>query len=54
MPPFLAELLRVRKSTQAAERLRAGRAWTDLDLVFTDVLGYPNDPNRVAGTSGRA
>ncbi len=47
MPPFLVDLLRLWKSMQAAERLNAGGAWTDLDLVFTDVLGYPHDPNRV-------
>lgn len=47
MPPFLVELLRVWRAEQAAERLKAGGAWTDLDLVFTNALGYPHDPNRV-------
>jgi integrase len=47
MPPFLAELLRAWKSEQATERLSAGQAWTDLDLVFTNALSYPHDPNRV-------
>lgn len=26
---------------QAAQRLKAGSSWTDLDLVFTDARGYP-------------
>ncbi len=30
-----------------AERLRVGKGWTGLDLVFTDARGYPHDPNRV-------
>ena len=47
MPPFVTELPRSWKSEQAAERLRAGEAWTDLDLVFTNAHGYPHDPNRV-------
>jgi integrase len=47
MPPFLVELLRAWKGRQAGERLRAGEAWTDLELVFTNAHGYPHDPNRV-------
>lgn len=47
MPPFLVTLLRAGRAEQAAARLKAGRAWTDLDLVFTNALGYPHDPNRV-------
>ena len=29
------------------KRLRAGEAWTDLDLVFTNAHGYPHDLHRV-------
>ena len=54
MPPFLVTLLRAWRAEQAAARLKAGRAWTDLDLVFTDALGYPHDPNPVRRTSRRA
>jgi integrase len=32
---------------QAAQRLFAGDAWTDLDLVFTDARGYPHNHDRV-------
>jgi integrase len=47
MPPVVVELLRAWKGRQSGERLRAGEAWTDLDLVFTNAHGYPHDPNRV-------
>jgi integrase len=32
---------------QAAQRLQTGAAWTDLDLVSTNVRGYPHSPERV-------
>jgi len=47
MPVVVVDLLGRWKATQAAERLRVGEAWTDMDLVFTDARGYPHDPNRV-------
>lgn len=47
MPSTVAELLVTWKPVQAAERLRAGEAWADLDLVFTDARGYPHDLHRV-------
>jgi len=47
MPPVLVELLRDWRLRQAAERERAGAAWTDLDLVFTDARGYPHCLERV-------
>jgi integrase len=47
MPPVLVELLRERRFRQALERERAGAAWTDLDLVFTDARGYPHCLERV-------
>lgn len=47
IPPSVVEVLRVWRPVQAAQRLRAGEAWSDLDLVFTDVRGYPLDLHRV-------
>jgi hypothetical protein len=40
-PPALLELLREHRKKQAKERLRAGSAWTDHDLVFTTRHGGP-------------
>ena len=40
-PPALLELLREHRKRQAAERLRAGDAWTDHDLVFATRHGGP-------------
>ncbi len=37
-------ILRDHKRRQNEERLRAGEAWTDLDLVFTNELGEPVNP----------
>jgi integrase len=45
--PLLVEVLRAWRPVQAAHRLQAGAAWTDLDLVFTDARGYPHSPERV-------
>ena len=47
MPSFLVDLLPGHRAGQAADRLRAGAVWTDLDLVFTDGRGYPHSPERV-------
>lgn len=40
-PPALLELLREHRKKQTAERLRAGSAWTDHDLVFATRHGGP-------------
>jgi integrase len=40
-PPALLELLKEHRKKQAAERLRAGGAWTDQDLVFATRHGGP-------------
>jgi integrase len=40
-PPALLELLREHRKRQAAERLKAGSAWTDHDLIFTTRHGGP-------------
>jgi integrase len=40
-PPPVLDLLREHRKRQAAERLRAGDAWTDHDLVFTTRHGGP-------------
>jgi integrase len=39
-------VLRDHRKRQNEERLRAGEAWANLDLVFTDELGVIYDPNR--------
>jgi hypothetical protein len=40
-PPPVPDLLREHRTRQAAERLRAGDAWTDHDLVFATRHGGP-------------
>jgi integrase len=40
-------LLKGQKAAQAAERLRAGQAWTDTGLVFTDEIGGPVYPRAI-------
>jgi integrase len=47
IPDPLVAALRDWRPVQAAARLKAGRAWTDLDLVFTDARGYPLNHDRV-------
>lgn len=37
--PWVMQLLRSHRARQAAQRLRAGEAWEDSGLVFTDALG---------------
>jgi integrase len=44
MPAPLTEALRVQKVSQAAERLAAGPAWTDVGMVFATPFGKPVDP----------
>ena len=44
MPAQLTEALRAQKVSQAAERLAAGPAWTDVGMVFATPLGKPVDP----------
>ncbi len=41
------DALHPHRTAQAAERLRAGTAWSDLDFVFTNELGRPLDPSNV-------
>ncbi|TMD04188.1 MAG: site-specific integrase [Chloroflexi bacterium] len=41
LPAIAVEALRRHRATQAGERLRAGAAWTDRDLVFSNGLGGP-------------
>jgi len=40
-PPSVLELLKEHRKRQAAERLRAGNAWEDNDLVFATRHGGP-------------
>ncbi|TDD27165.1 hypothetical protein E1218_11235 [Kribbella turkmenica] len=44
IPEPLIPLLRAHKAAQAAERLAAGSAWNDRDLVFRRPDGRPIDP----------
>jgi integrase len=53
LPPTLCELLRAHRAHQASERLAAGEAWTDCDLVFCTGLGTPLDPANVRRTFTR-
>ena len=46
LPPFVVTALRAHLARQAAEQLRAGRRWRDVDgLVFTTSLGRPVHDN---------
>jgi integrase len=47
MPVQVVDLLTAWRPVQQEARTRAGAAWTDLDLVFTDARGYPHSPERV-------
>jgi integrase len=47
LPAELVEMLLVWKPLQAATRLKAGPAWHDLGLIFTDAIGQPLDGQRV-------
>ncbi len=46
LPAGLTAMLRAHRTSQAAERLRAGSLWRDSGHVFTDELGGPLDPRR--------
>jgi integrase len=46
--PALDGLLRAQRARQAQERLAAGPAWADSDLVFTTKKGTPIDPDNFA------
>jgi len=39
--------LKTHRARQAADRLRAGRRWHDLDLVFASTIGTPIEPRNV-------
>ncbi len=45
LPQVSVEALRRHRAKQASDRLRAGRAWADHDLVCTDALGEPIRPD---------
>ena len=44
LPPAAVALLRAHRKAQAEERLQAGSAWADHDLVFPGHLGHPWPP----------
>jgi len=46
LPAGLTAMIRAHRTTQTAERLRAGSFWRDSGHVFTDERGQPLDPRR--------
>lgn len=51
LPNLALEALRVHRTRQALERLKAGSVWDNgLDLVFTSQTGRPLDPNNLKRT----
>jgi integrase len=46
----VVSLLKTQRVRQAAERLRAGRLWTDSGLVFTTASGGPVEPRNILRT----
>jgi integrase len=53
LSPGAVALLKAQRAAQAGERLRAGEAWTDTGLVFTDELGLPVYPRAILRTVQR-
>ncbi|MEW1959957.1 site-specific integrase [Kineococcus sp. NPDC059986] len=47
LPTAAVDALRTQRRAQAAERLAAGEAWSDQDLVFTTEVGGPLEPRNV-------
>lgn len=47
LPDLAVSALRSHALTQAAERVQAGPAWQEHDLVFASLLGTPLDPSHV-------
>ncbi len=47
LSPSVVTVLKAQRAAQAAERLRAGEAWTDTGLVFTDEIGKPVYPRAI-------
>lgn len=47
MPAMVVAALERQRARQAAERLKAGRAWQDLGFVFASVIGTPLEPRNV-------
>ncbi len=45
IPKPVVDALKLRKKRQAAERLKAGPAWSDLGLVFSTEIGTLVDPS---------
>ena len=46
LPPELVPVLEAHRAAQIVQRLKAGNAWQDLDLVFSQHHGGPIDPRR--------
>lgn len=47
LTPLAVEALRRHRARQLAQRLQAGQAWEDHDLVFTNALGRPIEPQNL-------
>ncbi len=47
LSPTASALLRRHKAAQAAQRIKAGRKWQDMDFVFTTRKGTPLDSAKV-------
>jgi integrase len=48
MPELAVAALRRQRTAQTGERLRAGPAWADNDLVFATSLGTPIEPRNLS------
>ncbi|MGH9053348.1 MAG: site-specific integrase [Acidimicrobiia bacterium] len=53
LDPVTWSALRDHRKAQIEERLRAGSAWVDSGLVFTNEIGEPIHPDRVTKLFGR-
>lgn len=53
LPPSVVEVLRKHRVQQSREKLLAGEAYSDRDLVFATPLGLPVDPSHVSKTFRR-
>lgn len=51
LPPSVTRAIRAHRAAQAEERLRAGSAYADLDLVFATHFGQPLDERNVVNRS---
>lgn len=48
LPDSLVAMLDYQHKQQAAERLKAGTAWVERDLIFPNAIGEPHDPDYIS------